>query len=306
MIKNYAQLASVLSKFKPVRAAIAAAADESVISGIKLAEEKGIIVNPVLTGSAAQIREMLKKAGLHIDRYEIIDCCDDALAAATAVQKVKAGEAALMIKGSLKTEIFLKAILDRDNGIRSAKTLSNMSLFEMASYHKFIGVSDNAIIPLPDLEQKKAIIENTKPLWTALGIKTPKVAVLAAVETIDSKMPATIDAACLSKMAARGQIKGFDVDGPLAYDAALSRECAETKHIPLSAVIGDPDLLVAPNLEAANILGKSFKLHGGAVWGGLVFGAKVPVVLNSRSDDAVNRFNAILLARAAAENRSLL
>jgi phosphotransacetylase len=175
----------------------------------------------------------------------------------------------------------------------------------MASYHKFLAVSDNAILIVPTLDEKKAVIENTRPLWRALGIEQAKVAALAAVETVSSKMPATVDAAALAMMSQRGQLKGFVVDGPMGYDAAISRECAASKGLDKSPVCGDPDLILAPNLETANSLGKSYKFHGQAVWGGLVFGAAVPAVLNSRSDDSQNRLNSLMIARAMAEGKAI-
>ncbi|MBN1619127.1 phosphate butyryltransferase, partial [candidate division WOR-3 bacterium] len=211
-----------------------------------------------------------------------------------------------LVKGSLKSQLYLKAILDKEEGIKVSPVLSNLSLFEMKSYHKFLAVSDNAIVIYPTLEEKRAIIENTRRLWDSLGVKDVKVAALAAVETVNPKMQATLDAAALSVMSGRGQLKGFTVEGPLGYDAAVSRECALHKGLGSSVVCGDPDYILAPNLETANSLGKSYKFHGGATWGGMVFGAKVPCVLNSRSDDEQNRFNSLLIARAIVHGKSLL
>lgn len=300
MIKSFNELYDSLKGLDPIRPAIAAAAETEVLGGIILAMSRGMVTRPFLTGSADCIRAILIEKNANPSDFEIVDAADDFDAAEKAVKACRDGVAGMMVKGSLKTELYLKAILDKDKGIRSSKCLSNMSLFEMPSYHKLLGVTDNAIIPQPTLDEKKTIIENTKPLFTALGIDKPKVAVLAALETVNSKMPATTDAACLMAMMHRGQIKGFIVDGPLGYDAAMSRECAISKNLTDSAVAGDPDLLLAPSLESANMLGKSYKLHGDAIWGGVVFGASVPVVMNSRSDDEANRFNAILAARAAA------
>jgi phosphate butyryltransferase len=209
------------------------------------------------------------------------------------------------VKGSVKSEAYIKAILDSEQGIRASSVLSNLSLFEMPSYPKFLAMTDNAILILPTLAEKAAVIENTRPLWTALGVSPVKVAALAAVETVNPKMQATVDAAALSVMSARGQIKGFLVEGPLGYDAAISSECAATKGLEGSQVCGFPDMILAPNLETANSLGKSYKFHGGAVWGGLVFGARVPAVLNSRSDDGRNRLNSMAIARAVAQNAPL-
>jgi len=223
-----------------------------------------------------------------------------------AVSTINNNEAQILVKGRLETVYYLKAILDKENGIKFSEVLSSLTMFEMESYHKFIAVTDNAIIPFPALLEKKVIIENTKPLWSSLGINKPKVAALAAIELVNPKMGATVDAACLAKMVERGQIKGFSVDGPLSYDIAINLSCAQGKHINDSSVAGDPDLLLLPNLEAANILGKSYKFHGNAKSGGLVLGAKVPVVLNSRSDSSERRLNSILMARAITEGRILI
>ncbi|MCJ7651758.1 MAG: phosphate butyryltransferase [Candidatus Lokiarchaeota archaeon] len=292
-------------KLEPMRVVVAAAEDERVIGGIKLAKELGIVKFPILTGELKKITEIIQSLEEDINEYDIRETSDDSEAARLAVSTINNNEAQILVKGRLETVYYLKAILDKENGIRASEVLSNLTMFEMESYHKFIAVTDNAIIPFPTLLEKKVIIENTKPLWTSLGINKPKVAVLAAIELVNPKMEATVDAACLAKMAERGQIKGFSVDGPLSYDIAINLTCARVKHITNSLVAGDPDLLLLPNLEAANILGKSYKFHGKAESGGLILGAKVPVVLNSRSDSSERRLNSILMARAIAEKQIL-
>jgi len=291
----------LVAGLSPLKVAVAAAEDEKVVEGIKLAQELGIVKKSILTGDKERITAILKSMGEDITNYDIREADDDAEAARIAVKAIRNAEAQILVKGRLETVYYLKAILDKEQGIKKSKILSNLTLFEMNSYHKFIAVTDNAIIPLPTLEEKKAIIENTKPLWTALGIEQPKVAVLAAVELVNPKLSATVEAACLSKMAERGQIEGFIIDGPLSYDTAISLICAKDKDLVQSQVAGDPDLLLLPNLEAANILGKSYKFHGKAKSGGLVLGAKVPVVLNSRSDSSERRLNSMLMARVIAE-----
>ncbi|MBU4047755.1 phosphate butyryltransferase [bacterium] len=305
-IKNFKELKEIVVKLKPMRVVVAAAEDERVIGGIKLAKELGIVKSPILTGELKKITEIIKSLGEDINEYDIRETADGSEAARIAVRTINDGEAQILVKGRLETVYYLKTILDKENGIRASEILSNLTMFEMESYHKFIAVTDNAIIPFPTLLEKKVIIENTKPLWTSLGINKPKVAVLAAIELVNPKMDATVDAACLAKMAERGQIKGFSVDGPLSYDIAINLTCAQGKHITNSLVAGDPDLLLLPNLEAANILGKSYKFHGKAESGGLILGAKVPVVLNSRSDSAERRLNSMLMARAIAEGRILV
>jgi len=302
-IRNFKELKKTVMKLEPMRVVVAAAEDERVIEGIKLAKELGIAKSPILTGEVKKITEIIKSLGEDINEYDIRETSDDSEAASIAVRTINDGEAQILVKGRLETVYYLKAILDKENGIRASEILSNLTMFEMGSYHKFIAVTDNAIIPFPTLLEKKIIIENTKPLWTSLGINKPKVAVLAAIELVNPKMEATVDAACLTKMVERGQIKGFSVDGPLSYDIAISLTCAQGKHITDSLVAGDPDLLLLPNLEAANILGKSYKFHGKAESGGLILGAKVPVVLNSRSDSAERRLNSMLMARVIAEKQ---
>lgn len=305
-IKNFKELKEAVTKLKPMKVVVAAAEDERVIGGIKLAKELGIVTFPILTGELKKITEIIQSLEEDINEYDIRETSDDLEAARLAVNIINNNEAQILVKGRLETVYYLKAILDKENGIKFSEVLSNLTMFEMESYHKFIAVTDNAIIPFPTLEEKKVIVENTKPLWTSMGIDKPKVAVLTAIELVNPKMDATVDAACLAKMAERGQIKGFSVDGPLSYDIAISLTCAQGKHITDSIVAGDPDLLLLPNLEAANILGKSYKFHGKAKSGGLVLGAKVPVVLNSRSDSSERRLNSILMARAIAEKRIII
>lgn len=300
-IKNYRELEAAVKGLPPLGVAVAAAADPEVIDSLMTARRLGCIGTSFLAGDETKIRQIIADLGDDLAAYEILPAANDAEAGRLAVEKVRQGQAKLLVKGLLKTELYLKSILDKEAGIRNSSLLSNVSIFEMPSYHKFLAVSDNAILIQPTLDEKKTVIENTRPLWAALGITAPKVAVLAAVETVSAKMPATLDAAALVVMAQRGQIKGFVIDGPLAYDAAIDAEAAKTKGITQSPVCGDPDLLLVPNLETGNSLGKSFKFHGNAVWSGLIMGAKVPCVLNSRSDDRRNRLNSLMMARLIAE-----
>ncbi len=304
-IKNFKELKAAVSKLSPVDVAVAAAADMDVIGSLKLAHEIGFVGKCYVAGNPDEIKKCIEKVGDNPSLYEIIPAKDDAEAGKLAVRAVREKGAKILVKGNLKSELYLKAILDKENGIKVSSILSNLSMFEMVSYPKFLAVSDNAILIVPTLEEKKAVIENTRALWKSLGIENAKVAALAAVETVSSKMQATVDAAALTMMCNRGQIKGFIVDGPMGYDAAISKECAADKHLENSPVCGEPDLILAPNLETANSLGKSYKFHGGAIWGGLVFGASVPAVLNSRSDDQQNRLNSLMIARAVVEGKSI-
>lgn len=301
-IGSFEELRRVAGSLPPVAAAVAGAADPEVIGSLKTAHEIGFLGICLVAGDGDATERIIRESGDDPGLYEIIQASGDAEASRLAVAAVRSGGAGILVKGGVKSESYLKAILDRDSGIRVSPVLSNLSLFEMASYHKLLAVTDNAIIVCPTLEEKVAIIENTRPLWKALGIPRAKVAALAAVETVSPRMQATVDAAALAVMSSRGQIRGFVVEGPLGYDALICRECALSKNLGSSEVCGDPDMILAPNLETANSLGKSYKFHGGASWGGLVLGAAVPAVLNSRSDDAPNRLNSLLIARAIAES----
>ena len=300
-IRNFAELENFVAGLAPIAVAVAAAADGDVLGSLLRARRKGFVGRCFLCGDPERVRDCLERTGGEWGDCIVLPAGDDAAAAREAVRAVREDGAALLVKGSLKSEYYLRAILDRDAGIRASAALSNLSLFEMPSYHKFLAVTDNAIVPDPSLEDKAVFIENTRPLWRALGVAPVKVGLLAAVETVSPRMAATTDAAVLCAMSARGRFPGFLVEGPLGYDALIDRDCARAKGLGGSPVCGDPDLVVAPNLETANALGKSYKFHGGAAWGGMVFGAAVPAVLNSRTDDGANRYRSLLIARAVAE-----
>ncbi|MFO8062443.1 MAG: phosphate acyltransferase [bacterium] len=299
-IKSFNEIKQKALSLSPVRASIASAADIEVIRSAVNAVKEGIIINPVLTGDSDTIKNLLESENENPGDYEIVHSASHMESAFNAVKAVKGFDRGILIKGKLDTVFYLKAILDSERGIKKSKVLSNLTLFEMDTYHKLVAVSDNAIIPIPTLSEKITIIENTRILWKALEIDSPKVAALAAIEKINPAMQATVDAAHLSKMTQRGQIEDFIIDGPLSYDTAMDKKSAERKGFE-SEVSGDPDLLLMPSLETGNILGKAYKINGLADSGGLVMGASVPVVLNSRSDSAHRRFNSVIMARLIAE-----
>jgi phosphotransacetylase len=206
------------------------------------------------------------------------------------------------MKGSLHTDELLGAVVARDTGLRTGRRISHVFIMDVPTYHKVLVVTDAAINIAPALEDKVDICQNAIDLAMSLGVATPKVAILAAVETVTSKMPATIDAAALCKMADRGQIKGGLLDGPLAFDNAISREAAKVKGIK-SEVAGDPDILLAPDLEAGNILAKQLSFLANADSAGLVLGAKVPIILTSRADSVRSRIASCAVAMLAAHAR---
>jgi phosphate butyryltransferase len=298
---GYEDIERMAKALSPVDVSVAQAEDREVLESLVKAQEAGFVGLCHLSGDVDKILEILESLGADRKRYALHPAANPAEAAAKAVRAVRESGASILVKGSLKSEYYLKAILDRTEGLREAPVLSNLSLFQMPSYHKLLAVSDNAILVAPGVEEKAQIIRNAMPLFSALGRRPLLVAALAAVETVSDKMPATKDAAALAEMSARGEFGDCIVEGPFGYDAAIDRECAVSKGLSWSRVCGQPDLLVAPNLETANSLGKSYKFHGKAIWGGLVLGAKAPAVLNSRSDDAENRYRSLLLARITVE-----
>ncbi|MFZ2330278.1 MAG: bifunctional enoyl-CoA hydratase/phosphate acetyltransferase [Atribacterota bacterium] len=304
MIKNFFELEKAAQRLHPVRMVVVSAEDDQVLKGVKLALDKGIICEPILVGNGQQIENILVNLKEDSKNYRIENMSNHFEAAQKAIKLIKDGQAQILAKGKIKTDDFLKAILNKENGIKKSPLLSNLTLFEMSSYHKFIGITDIAIIPFPGLKEKIEIIKNTYPLWQALGISQPKVAVLAAVEVVNPAMQATVDAACLAKMSNRNQIENFIIDGPLSYDTAMDPESAGGKGISNSLVAGDPDMLLVPNLETGNILGKSLKINSYAKSAAIVFGADVPVMINSRSDSAERRYYSTLLARIILEDKT--
>jgi phosphotransacetylase len=212
---------------------------------------------------------------------------------------IREGRAELLMKGSLHTDELLSAVIARDTGLRTGRRLSHAFIMDVPTYHKVMIITDAAINIAPTLEEKVDICQNAINLAITFGVEKPKVAILAAVETVNSKMSATIDAAALCKMADRGQITGGILDGPLAFDNAISKQAAETKGI-RSAVAGDPDILLVPDLEAGNMLAKQLTFLANADAAGLVVGARVPIILTSRSDNVRTRIASCAVAVLAA------
>lgn len=257
---------------------------------------------PILVGPVARITEVAARAGIDLAKTEIVDTPHSHASAAAAVALVREGRAELLMKGSLHTDELLAAVIAREDGLRTARRVSHVFIMDVPTYHKVLLVTDGAINIAPTLEDKADICRNAIDLARAMGIERPKIAVLAAVETVSSKMPATIDAACLCKMADRGQIVGASFDGPLAFDNAISKEAARIKGIH-SEVAGDPDILLAPDLESANILAKQLVFLANADSAGLVLGARVPIVLTSRADSVRSRIASCGVAMLAAHAR---
>ncbi len=285
----------------PVPTAVAHPAEQTALEGALEAGALGLIV-PILVGPAARIHELAKKVGRDLGHVRIVDVAHSHAAAAKAVELVRHGEAELLMKGSLHSDELLGAVVAKETGLRTGRRLSHVFIMDVPTYHKVIMVTDAAINIAPTLEDKADICRNAIELAHSMGLATPKVAILAAVETVTSKMPATIDAAALCKMADRAQIVGALLDGPLAFDNAISAEAAKMKGI-VSEVAGDPDILLVPDLEAGNMLAKQLSFLANADSAGLVVGAKVPIILTSRADSVRSRIASCAVALLAAHAR---
>jgi phosphate acetyltransferase len=284
-----------------VPTAVAHPCEATALAGAVEAGAKGLIA-PILVGPAAKIEEIAIKNGIDLGKSRIVDVPHSQAAAAKAVELVRKGEAELLMKGSLHTDELLGAVVARETGLRTGRRISHVFIMDVPTYHKVLIVTDAAINIAPTLEDKVDICQNAIDLAISLGVSQPKVAILAAVETVTSKMPATIDAAALCKMADRGQINGGLLDGPLAFDNAISKEAAKTKGI-RSDVAGDPDILLVPDLEAGNMLAKQLSFLANADSAGLVLGARVPIILTSRADNVRSRIASCAVAMLTAHAR---
>jgi phosphotransacetylase len=259
------------------------------------------LIEPILIGPSAGIRALARERKLRLGRHRVVEAGDPQAAAAAAVRLAGSGEALALMKGSLHTDELMAAVVAREGGLRTGRRISHAFAMGVPSHDRLLIVTDAAVNIAPDLEAKADIVRNAIDLAHALGIAHPRVALLAAVETVNPRMPATLDAAALCKMADRGQIAGAVLDGPLAFDNAMSLEAARTKGI-RSEVAGRPDILVAPALEAANILYKELVHFCGAFAAGLVLGARVPVILTSRADSRRSRIASCAIARLFAQH----
>jgi phosphate acetyltransferase len=298
---KYERLLERCAKLAPIPTAVAYPCEKTALEGAIEAGQAGLI-EPILVGPAEKIAEIAKASGIELGRTQVVDAADSREAATKAVQLVRQGSAELLMKGSLHTDELLAAVVARETGLRDGRRISHVFIMDVPTYHKVLIVTDAAINIAPALEDKVDICQNAIDLAIALGLEQPKVAILAAVETVNSKMSATLDAAALCKMADRGQITGALLDGPLAFDNAINKQAAETKGI-RSEVAGDPDILLAPDLEAANILAKLLTFLANADSAGLVLGARVPIILTSRADSVRSRIASCAVGMLAAYAR---
>lgn len=300
---KYDKLLATCGALSPLAAAVAWPCEESALKAAVEAAEAGLI-RPVLVGATDTIRTLADRLGIDVGPYDLVEAPSSHAAAAKAVELVRGAEAEILMKGSLHSDAFLAAVMEPETGLRTDRRLSHVFLMDVPTYHKGLVITDAAINIAPDLEAKADILQNAIDLAIVLGVAQPKVAILSAVETVTAKIPSTIDAAALCKMAERGQIRGGLLDGPLAFDNAISAEAARTKGIS-SPVAGDADILLAPDLESGNMLAKQLSFLANADSAGLVLGARVPVVLTSRADSVRARLeSAAVVLRLAYERRA--
>jgi len=295
-LKKLNDLIDIAKSKSTKRLAVAAAADKAVLQAVKSASDENIIY-PVLVGKKSDIISIANEIDFNINEEEVYDEPDPAKASIKAVSLIKEGKAEILMKGLVSTAPLLKAVLDKENGLRKGSTLSHFALIESPYYHKLLGVTDAAMNIAPEFQEKIDIINNAVEVYHGLGEDTPKVGIIGPLEVVNPKIESTCHAAMISKMNDRGQIKNCLVDGPFAIDNAVSKEAAEHKGIK-SEVAGDADILVAPELNSGNILYKTLVFMGGATSAAVIMGAKVPVVLTSRADTEKSKMMSIALAAA--------
>jgi phosphotransacetylase len=288
------RLRAILEKaqrYPPITAAVVDAQEAHVLAGVVEASDFGLI-EPVLLGPRAQIEAVCRQLGCSGDRFPILDIAPASEAAEAGVQLVLKGTAAALVKGWIHTDELMRPVLRH---LRTARHVSHIFVADLPSYHKLLFITDAAINIAPDLAVKAAILQNAIDLARILAVERPKAAALSAIELVKPSIPSTLDAACLSKMAQRGQITHAEVDGPLAFDNAISRDAARIKEIN-STVAGEVDIVLAPDLDAGNILAKNLEYLAGATLAGIVIGAKVPLMLTSRSDPPAARLISAAIA----------
>lgn len=298
MPKNFEELLeSLKNRPERKRMAVAAANDAHTLEAVFRAEREGIIT-PVLVGDKSTILSIAQELGHTVPEEAIYDCADDQAASELAVQLIREGKADFLMKGKTDTKVVLKAVVNKEHGLGLGRTMSHFTILQLPGYHKLIAAVDGGMVPYPTLEQKKDIICNTVQTMRALGCECPKVGVLACVEKVNPKMPETVEARELREMNRRGEITDCIVEGPISYDCAMSREIADFKGFE-SPVAGDPDILVAPNIHAGNIMGKIFTVTCGAKMAGFVVGASCPIVVTSRGSSAEEKYLSIAVSAAA-------
>ena len=292
--EKYERLIAAAKALSPLATAVAHPCDETSLKGALDAAEAGLI-KPILVGPKDKIISVARAFSLNLSGIEIIDVPHSQTAAEKAVELIRTGKAELLMKGSLHTDELLAEVVKRETGIRTGRRISHVFVMDVPGHPHTLFITDAAVNITPDLMAKRDIIQNAIDLFAGLGLGTPKVAILSAVETVTTSIPSTIEAAALCKMADRGQITGGELDGPLAFDNAISQEAARIKGIK-SKVAGEAHILVVPDLEAGNMLAKNLTFLSQADAAGVVLGARVPIILTSRADNARTRMASCAVA----------
>ncbi len=299
--EKYERLIAKAKQVPRMRTVVVHPCDETSLRGAVEAAEVGLM-HPILVGPAEKVRAVAKSHDLDISPFELIDTPHSDAAAAKAVEIIREGGAELLMKGSLHTDELMRAVTSSATGLRTARRISHVFVMDVPHHAETLFITDAAINIAPDLDAKRDIIQNAIDLFTQIGLGTPRVAILSAVETVTSKIPSTIDAAALCKMAERGQITGGILDGPLAFDNAIDPEAARIKGIQ-SPVAGHAEILVVPNLEAGNMLAKNLTFLARADAAGIVLGARVPIILTSRADSVRARLASCAVGVLLADAR---
>lgn len=302
-MNNFDSLLEKVKACSTKKLAVAVAQDDAVLEAVQVAKERNI-ADAILVGDEDKIKEIAASINMDLSGFEVIDVKDTTEAAHTAVKLVHDGKADMYMKGLIDTKGFLKSVLDKEVGLRTGKPLSHVALFEIEGYEKMFFLSDVAFIPYPSLEDKVGIINNTVEVAHACGIECPKVAPVAAVEVVNPKMPATVEAAELAKMNEEGKITGCIVDGPLSMDLAIDPEAARHKGATGRKIVGDADVIIFPDIHAGNITYKTLVHTANVKNGCILTGTKAPVILTSRSDTCETKVNSIALAAVVAEAMS--
>ena len=298
--KSFEDLLAKVSEIKLKKLSVAVAQDKAVLEAVKIAKERGI-ADSILVGDEDQIAKIASEIGMNLADFKVIDEKDIVEASLKAVKLVHDGEADMYMKGLLPTGTFLKSVLNKEVGLRTGKPLSHVCVFEIPGIDRLLFLTDVAFMPYPTLEDKKCIIEYTVDVAKACGVTMPKVAPLAALETVNEKMPVTVEAAELTRMNEAGEITGCIVDGPLSLDIALYKEAAEEKGALDRKVAGDADILLFPDIHAGNLVYKAIVHMVPCKNGNILTGTKAPVILTSRSDTVDVKVNSIALAALASE-----
>ena len=299
--EKYRRLIDVARRHQPMATAVAHPCDAVSLESAVEAAKIGLL-KPILVGPVARLRDVAQRASIDISPFELVDSSHSHDSAAKAVGLVQAGRAEALMKGSLHTDELMGAVVARDGGIRTARRISHCFVMDVPNHDQALIISDAAVNIAPTLEDKVDIVQNAIDLAHALGIEMPRVAILSAMETVNPKVPSTVEAAALCKMADRGQIKGGLLDGPLALDNAISAEAAAIKQI-ASPVAGRANVLIVPDLEAGNMLAKSLSFLARADAAGIVLGARVPIILTSRADSLSTRLASCAVAGLVAAAR---